>query len=223
MKKIFKIACLSILSALASVAARAQVGTIEFTFSGEYAYLPGPGLGSGVTGLFDFDITSSTLPADLSMPYVTELSFVDSLFADFGESTGGDIEINVGTIPAGSGFTGVFNPASLTDPEAFLDLLNNIGTDLGSSNFLYDFDTFDFTLIPDPEPLLAPNTLWVFGDENVTIDSLDSNKLWVNGFGGSGTITLSAVPEPSTIAGISIGVLVLGFLTYRRRKAAVKA
>lgn len=69
-----------------------------------------------------------------------------------------------------------------------------------------------------PDSFGTDGDIYSFSGNTFTIDQLTTNFNRIDQIR-----VLTAVPEPSTIAGIGIGVFALGFLTYRRRKAAVAA
>jgi hypothetical protein len=82
------------------------------------------------------------------------------------------------------------------------------------TSFSFTTDTFVLNANPDTAQITA-----TLGPDNVAItDNIEGNPGFL-----SGTLTISAVPEPSTWAMMILGLMGIGFMACRNRKDAVLA
>ncbi|MCH6257812.1 PEP-CTERM sorting domain-containing protein [Puniceicoccaceae bacterium K14] len=218
MKNCLKLVSVFVAAGLASISADAQVvGSAEVDFGASVEY---SALDASVAGSFFYGVFENTFPESVGLgDYILDVSFSDDFYA-LGGIPGGDL--------VGGGFSDVsqaYSSFTLADfggfenPAQFLSLLEGVGVDLGAMSFLYDIDEGNFSNEGAGE--------WSFFQLDTTIDSLDAagtsfNAAWFGGGSATTNIALTAVPEPSTIAGIGVGVLALSLLTYKRRKASLK-
>ncbi|MCH6257032.1 PEP-CTERM sorting domain-containing protein [Puniceicoccaceae bacterium K14] len=149
------------------------------------------------------DVGSSTTT------FLAEGTLVNSYIFHFDprDNGGSVVEFSGGSATFENNILGLVASGSGLDAT---DYLGNAGTiyDTGvaqrNAGFGNEWDSFD-----------SDFDYYSFSGDTFTIDSLTVKNTRIDQIR-----VLTAVPEPSTIAGIGIGVLALGFLTYKRRKNA---
>jgi len=204
--------------------------------AGDYiTYVPGTGTGSGFTLVTNNGhITSGTLgtttPVTINFGTLPNVpgSYIppDPSTGAFSQGLGGGSF----TITQGSTvlLSGTFGPSTLTGTDTSSQPLGTPGTSSsGSVNLVSDSVTYTGGTYFDSS-LFSPTG----GSLSIAFNAskpIVASATQINGFVAADVITFNAlpltgVPEPSSVAGLGVGLLVLlglGFLAVRRRASAL--